>query len=229
MFRNRKVLEIGSLVIKGSVRKMFDGCSYTGFDISPGLGVDVVCEGQKNGAPDATFNVVISCEVLEHNPFWREAFANMIRLLQPGGLMIMSCATRGRSEHGTSHQMSDFSPHTVDHGWDYYKNLTAKDVRTNVNLTSLCSFAFATNIAFWIIYLLGIKSKCTQEDREPIRTFQWLYRRWVRDCIKRVATTLREPSHVWRFLQPTDSNRDCWSGLLWLNFSSFSSIVAAQP
>jgi 2-polyprenyl-3-methyl-5-hydroxy-6-metoxy-1,4-benzoquinol methylase len=56
------------------------------------------------------FDVVISCEVMEHNPFWVATLTNMIRLLKPGGLLVMSCATIGRKEHGTARSLPGASP-----------------------------------------------------------------------------------------------------------------------
>ena len=47
--------------------------------------------------PTASFDVVISCECFEHNPYWRETFLNMTRVLRPGGLFVLTCATTGRA------------------------------------------------------------------------------------------------------------------------------------
>ncbi|SRR5260221_10989031 len=80
-FMSARVLEIGSLDINGSIRRIFEGAgSYTGLDVGPGPGVDVVCQGQDYDAPSDGFDTVISCEVMEHNPYWVATLANMIRL-----------------------------------------------------------------------------------------------------------------------------------------------------
>lgn len=121
------MLEIGSLDINGTIRSAFDHCDYTGIDVAAGKGVDVVCEGQSYDAPDGSFDTVISCECLEHNRHWKGTFQNMIRLCKPDGLIVMSCATLGRSEHGTARSDPDASPLTVDKGWNYYRNLTPRD------------------------------------------------------------------------------------------------------
>lgn len=126
-FQNKSVLEIGSLDINGSVRAFFDNCQYIGLDVGPGPGVDVVCGGQEYAAKDASFDVVCSFEAMEHNPYWKETFANMIRLVKPGGLIVMTCATHGRPEHGTSRSKPADSPLTAEIGWDYYRNLASDD------------------------------------------------------------------------------------------------------
>ena len=126
-FQGQKVLEVGSLDINGSARSFFSGCDYIGIDVGVGPGVDVVCGGQDYDAPDASFDVVCSFEAMEHNPYWKETFANMIRLLKPGGLLLMSCATAGRPEHGTARSKPGDSPLTIGIGWDYYRNLRRRD------------------------------------------------------------------------------------------------------
>lgn len=63
-FKSKHVLEIGSLDINGGVRGLFADCVYTGIDVAPGPGVDIVCQGQDYDAPDSTYDSVICCEVM---------------------------------------------------------------------------------------------------------------------------------------------------------------------
>jgi len=158
-FHNCRVLEIGSLDINGSIRSFFHNCDYVGLDVADGDGVDVVCEGQKYDAPDDSFDVVISCEAMEHNPYWVETFRNMIRLCRPGGLVVMTCATTGRPEHGTARTTPDASPLTVELGWNYYKNLTERDFRRAFD-TAMAGFGahrFWVNWSFYDLLFVGIK------------------------------------------------------------------------
>lgn len=202
MFVRKIVLEIGSLDINGSVRSFFEQCNYTGLDIGPGPGVDVVCEGQKYDAPSASFDVVICCEVMEHNPFWADTLRNMMRLLKPGGFLVMSCATKGRLEHGTTRTDIGSSPHTVDQGWDYYRNLTAKDITKEVDLSELSSSGFATNLMNWDLYLLGVKHGCGFDASERIAKFKQIYRRrYISALRSRLLHALENPSRFLRFLK----------------------------
>jgi GT2 family glycosyltransferase len=132
-FQNKKVLEVGSLDINGTVRDFFSNCQYTGLDVSFGQGVDIVCEGQNYNAPDKTYDVVCSAECFEHNPYWLETFQNMIRLCKNGGLVFFTCATDGRPEHGTTRTTPADSPLTVGMGWNYYCNLNETDFRNEIN------------------------------------------------------------------------------------------------
>lgn len=156
-FKNVKVVEIGSLNINGTVRIFFDSCDYLGVDVGPGPGVDLVCEGQNVDHPDASYDTAISCECFEHNPYWRETFVNMHRMLRPGGLLVMTCATTGRPEHGTSRSSPSCSPLTIGKGWDYYRNLTKEDFYSSLAVDSMFSeHSFATKDTD--LYFYGFKA-----------------------------------------------------------------------
>lgn len=157
-FTDKKVLEVGSLDINGTVRSLFSNCDYTGIDVGPGKGVDLVCEGQDYDADEASFDTTISCECFEHNPYWKETFENMHRMTKSEGIVIMSCATTGRKEHGTRRSEPESSPLTVIKGWDYYKNLTEDDFRESFDLDSMFStYEFKTNNDVHDLYFYGIK------------------------------------------------------------------------
>jgi SAM-dependent methyltransferase len=157
-FTGKKILEIGSLNINGSVRPFFTGCEYLGIDVGPGRDVDLVCKGEDYDAPDASFAVTISCECFEHNPKWVETFHNMIRMTKPNGLVIMTCATAGRPEHGTARTSPADSPLTIGLGWNYYLNLTAEDFFAHFDMNNLFEkFDFIHNISSHDLYFYGVK------------------------------------------------------------------------
>ena len=158
-FHNQKVAEIGSLDINGSIRNCFETAHYDGFDVSEGPGVDFAIQGQLVGQATGYYDVTISSECFEHNPFWVETFANMLRLTRPGGMVIMSCATTGRAEHGTDWADIRSSPLTQKIGWNYYKNLTADDFLQKFNLAGWFSgFQFLSNPHASDLYFYGIRS-----------------------------------------------------------------------
>jgi hypothetical protein len=84
-FSNTKVLEVGSLDINGSIRMFFSDCDYTGVDLGPGRGVDLIGKGEELPCPDGSFDVTASCECFEHNEKWVDTFTNMVRMTRPGG------------------------------------------------------------------------------------------------------------------------------------------------
>lgn len=157
-FHKKSVLEVGSLNINGTVKDFFTDCFYIGIDIGPGPGVDIVANGKDWNAPEATFDTVISCECFEHNPYWVETFTNMHRMCKPMGLIVVTCATEGRKEHGTRRSDYGSSPLTIDLGWDYYKNLTAQDFEDNFKMQDLFSeYKFSTNDVSHDLYFWGKK------------------------------------------------------------------------
>ncbi len=173
-FNNSTVLEVGSLDINGSIRSFFNSCDYIGLDVASGKGVDVVCQGQEYSADNESFDHVISCEAMEHNPYWKETFENMIRLCKKDGLVTFTCATTGRREHGTSKRHPGSSPLTVDIGWDYYQNLDSGDFKKEFQLDELFShYHFWSNWSSFDIYFCGIKkgdgAVSTKEWKEMVK------------------------------------------------------------
>ena len=153
-FVNCKVLEVGSLDINGSVRQFFKDCNYIGIDLGEGKGVDIVCTGQDYDAPDNEFDTIISCECFEHNPDWVATFQNMHRMTKPNGLIVMTCATTGRAEHGTKRT----SPQDAPFCGDYYKNLTEQDFLDNLKIDNMFStYEFGIGKATKDLYFYGVK------------------------------------------------------------------------
>ncbi|WP_295392339.1 class I SAM-dependent methyltransferase [uncultured Thiodictyon sp.] len=156
-FKSKEVLEVGSCDINGSIRKLFTSCCYIGVDIAAGPNVDLVCFGQDVSFESNYFDVAISCECFEHNEYWIETFSNMIRMLKPGGVCIITCASIGRGEHGTSRCVPHYSLTAEVSGGNYYKNLDVSDFRRTGLLKNFTGFRFVRNIYAKDIYFIGIK------------------------------------------------------------------------
>jgi len=132
-FKDSKILDCGSLDINGSNRYLFNNCDYTGIDIGPGKNVDIVSTIHEFSGEYNIYDTIISTECFEHDIFYKKSIHNIIRMLKPSGLFIFTCATTGRPVHGTKTRNPHKAPHLhkvdVD-GWsDYYKNLTAEDIK----------------------------------------------------------------------------------------------------
>lgn len=167
-FRGARVLEVGSLDINGSVRELFADCDYTGVDLQLGPGVDLACPGHLLEFPSGRFDTVISAECFEHNPFWRETLANMLRMARPGGLVVISCATTGRKEHGTTRTNPDASPFTVGARWDYYRNLTGDMLERAAHLAGwLADWHHWTNYVSRDLYFAGLRQGGDAERLDP--------------------------------------------------------------
>lgn len=98
LFSGVRVLECGSYDINGSARPLFEDCEYVGLDWRPGPGVDVVSLVHTY-RPDRPFDVVVSTEMLEHDPHWPGSLWSMTAALRPGGALLLSWATPARAVH----------------------------------------------------------------------------------------------------------------------------------
>ncbi len=158
-FTGRKILEVGSWNVNETVRRFFTDCGYVGADIAEGRGVDVVCPGQDLAFSDAEFDLVISGECFEHNPQWVATFTNMHRMLKPGGLCLITCASIGRREHGTQRKAPNTSLTAQSGHDDYYRNLSKRDFLKNFPLDQM----FQAREMFYNVYcddfyFIGIKA-----------------------------------------------------------------------
>ncbi|WP_449235885.1 class I SAM-dependent methyltransferase [Azospirillum doebereinerae] len=169
-FNGKRVLEIGSLDINGSIRQFFSNCEYTGLDLGEGPGVDVICSGEDFSAKSRHFDVVVSCEAMEHNVRYRETFLNMLRVLKGNGLMIMSCATLGRHRHGMSDSMPDSSPFTSGGEKEFYYNLTQEEFTNIVNFDAWFSeWKFYANYQSHDLYFVGLGLEAGATERQALR------------------------------------------------------------
>jgi hypothetical protein len=123
-FKRKKVLEVGSLDINGSVRVWFEECDYLGIDLGPGPGVDQVAHVCDVPWAPRVYDTVISCEALEHDSRWAYSVQRMYELVRPGGLLLVTCAGIARGRHGTHDAAPECSPYTKD----YYRGLSRQDL-----------------------------------------------------------------------------------------------------
>ena len=158
-WHGKKILEIGSYIVEGGIRGFFANSDYLGVDLTPGPGVDLVASGHLVEHPDNTYDVTVSCECFEHNPYWLETFFNMYRMTLPGGFVVFSCATRGRLEHGTCRTSPESSPGTQHIGWDYYLNLEEVDFTRRIQFKDLFDdYIFISNKESRTLFFVGKKT-----------------------------------------------------------------------
>lgn len=152
-FTGTRVLEVGSQIINGTVRTLFkDPVEYVGLDLAPGHGVDIVRHAsayERKGH----FDVVISTEALEHDRNWRKTLWSMYKNLHPGGLMVVTCASINRKEHGTTKNDPGSSPHTLD----YYGNISANEFSRNLPMDLFDSHLLEERREHMDLMFYGIK------------------------------------------------------------------------
>jgi SAM-dependent methyltransferase len=117
----RSVVELGGLNFNGSIRDLFRVEYYCSVDLVPGFYVDVVADAAEF-TPSESPEWVVCCEVLEHSPYPERIVANAIRILQPGGVLVLTCAAPPRAPHSGVDGMA------VRDG-EYYGNVELEDFR----------------------------------------------------------------------------------------------------
>jgi SAM-dependent methyltransferase len=159
-----KVLDIGSLDINGDITHHFVSAEYIGVDVGPGRNVNLVARGEDLELASNYFDVVIYGECLEHNPAWKGTFSNMFRMVLPGGLVVMTCASTLRTEHGTTRSdLGSGAPLSVEQGFEYYKNLAPRHLRAVIDVPMFSNFKIFQNWAESDLYFVGIKVDKTEE------------------------------------------------------------------
>jgi hypothetical protein len=149
-----KVYDFGSLDINGNNRGLFDSPDYVGIDIVLGANVDVVGLAHEVALVGPA-DVVISGEMLEHDKHWAKSLTAMFAWCRPGGLVLFSCASRGRPEHGTRRTTPKDSPMTLD----YYHNLTQPEIERAIDLRELFSeYGFEYNPFPGDLYFWGVRN-----------------------------------------------------------------------
>ena len=82
----------------------------------------------------------------------------MVKLCRKGGLVVFTCATTGRPEHGTERTTPQDSPLTIAQGWSYYQNLTEEDFASIAFESLFTESSFAVNKRSCDLYFEGIKA-----------------------------------------------------------------------
>jgi SAM-dependent methyltransferase len=95
LFKNSRVLEVGSKDINGTVREKFDNCEYSGVDIQSGDGVDIV--GHLCDITDDlhdSYDIILCMNVLEHDRLWRKTLIECCNRISENGKIVIVCPTK---------------------------------------------------------------------------------------------------------------------------------------
>lgn len=104
--------------------------------------------------------MVFSTEVFEHTEDWDLILLNMLRLMKRDGILLFSCASWDREQHGTSLFASVMAPHVASTS-DYYKNLVEEDFRSCIQLDYwFADYAFIPDVG--CLYFVGLGRMATQ-------------------------------------------------------------------
>ena len=92
------VLDVGGADVNGGYREVFldPRCRYLTVDLAEGAGVDIVLEDPyRLPLEDASVDVVLSGQMLEHCEFFWLTFAEMMRVLKPDGYLFLIAPSAG--------------------------------------------------------------------------------------------------------------------------------------
>jgi len=160
-FINMSVLDVGSGDINGNNHFLFDNCIYEGNDVVDAKNVTIVSKTKDLPFSPNYFDTIISTECFEHDPEYKESIIKIYTMLKPGGLLVFTCASTDRPEHGTRRTTPQHSYGTIgnlDDMVDYYKNLTHQDIAEILDLNKCFS---AVNMYYNSVskdlYFVGLK------------------------------------------------------------------------
>ena len=106
------VLDVGSYDVNGNVRALFDGARYVGIDMRPGPNVDRVLDAHflvEAFGPES-FDTVVCCEMLEHDPAFWLSMKQMGAVLKHGGRLVLTTRGLGFPLHEYPTDLWRFTP-----------------------------------------------------------------------------------------------------------------------
>lgn len=157
--KRKHVLEFGSFDVNGSVRPLFaEAASYTGIDVRPGRGVDVVSRAQ-DYTPERLAHIVVSTEVLEHDPDPRGQIAAAFRCLRPGGTVICTAAAPKRPPHG-----NDGGPLPAH---EHYATIDPAELRSWLKEAGFTQVNVTHNEAANDVYAVATKPDSAEAESPP--------------------------------------------------------------
>lgn len=131
----RRVLDLGGALRPGAgdlleVRALFPAAAtYLTVDLDPSA--DCRADARYCVVSPETWDVVVSTETLEHCPGWWELVYSAALHVRPGGLVLMTCASRDRAPHSAEGKGRPPAP------GEHYSGVSAVDLRVAAELAGL--------------------------------------------------------------------------------------------
>jgi len=93
--QNKKILDVGSYDVNGTMKPIFEKGQYIGLDMEDGPNVDIVGVSHDIPFEKDEFDIVISSSCFEHDDMFWISFQEMCRVLKPGGYMYIQAPSNG--------------------------------------------------------------------------------------------------------------------------------------
>lgn len=91
----KKVLDVGSYDVNGTLKPIFEKGIYVGLDMELGPNVDVVSDAHNIPFENEHFDVVTSSSCFEHDDMFWVTFLEMCRVVKPGGYLYVQAPSNG--------------------------------------------------------------------------------------------------------------------------------------
>jgi hypothetical protein len=118
-----RALDLGGADINGTGRDLLPAAKWTGLDLVPGPGVDIVADATTwQPAAGESWDLVVSTELLEHVERWPDVLLSAACALDIGGSFFVTCASIGRRPHGAR---GGYDPEPGEH----YANISPDKLR----------------------------------------------------------------------------------------------------
>jgi hypothetical protein len=92
---DKKILDIGSYSVNGSVRPIFEKGQYIGVDMEQGPNVDVVANANNLPFKNNEIDIIVSISCFEHDDMFWVTFLEMCRVINDGGYIYINAPSNG--------------------------------------------------------------------------------------------------------------------------------------
>jgi len=169
---NKKVIEIGAYNVNGTIRptiEKYSPESYLGTDIEEGPGVDMVVWGENlvETFSKDSFDLVVTCDALEHVYNLKEVISNIKGVLKPGGYLYLTLPSTAFPFHAYPNDYWRFEKEDLEF---IFSDLSIESLEVftdspGVFMKARKKVNFSeTDISNYKLYSILTRTKITQEE-----------------------------------------------------------------